>query len=128
MVPEKPARLFDGRTNIFRETIADMSGRVAGDNGVGVNIFSHHRAAADNRPVADVNSGHDGCVMADPDIMAYANLLPAPPVEEGCIIGLGKSVSPSPVHEMVLLTHSMGWFPGLIRTSEATLTNRPIRE
>ena len=70
-----------------RKARANKPRRIAGDDGVGRDVFGHDRARGNHRAVADRSSRqHDGAV-ADPDIVADDDAMCAPPFEELGLVG-----------------------------------------
>lgn len=68
--PVPPAQLqqpLDGRRI---ETLADLPGGDAADDGVGRHILRDDRTRRDHSPVADLHARHDDRLVADPDVVA----------------------------------------------------------
>ena len=70
VVPGPPAHAEQARDGLGIEAMAQDGRRVAGDDGVGRHVATHHRAGADDRPAADGDAGQDRAVGAEPDLVA----------------------------------------------------------
>src|SRR5262249_18828134 len=83
--------------------------RVAGDDRIGIDIFSHHGTGCDHRAGTDGAARKDDRTMPDPDVMPEINHVRAAPRAKVLFVPLAREVGACAISEMRLSrsTHRM---------------------
>ena len=102
MVPVPPRELRQPVGHRFGKPPPDRPRRIARDDGVGRDVLGDDGAGRDHRAGADrCGRQHDGAV-ADPDVVADMDAMPAPPFEELGLVALARKIGAGAIGEMRL--------------------------
>jgi hypothetical protein len=88
--------------NRLRKAEPNGPGWHASDDHIGFDIASHDCARADHRAAGDADARHNDGSMAQPDIVADATAMLAPPLKKSVVVRWGKAIHRPTVGHMML--------------------------
>ena len=83
------------RDSLFVKAHPYHTAGVADGHGIGGHVPRHHRARADDAPVADARAGQEGDALADPDVVAKHRI-----ALEGQILKARHARFPAAAHDV----------------------------
>lgn len=113
-IPIPPADAEEGVDGAVVKALADGCGWVAADDRIGFHIAGDNRLAGDDRPVTDLDSWHDGGIVANPNIVADDGISFVGPAFWHCLLpSVAKHrerIGSEPISAVVAAVHDEGSF------------------